>query len=223
MYYRDCIWRNCYYHFSKRGVVCCMEILSPPMIESIDINSALAASQFSKTFDQYLAAYYSQKYEDLIIMCIGTDRSTGDSLGPLIGYKLKKLLKRYHGVFIYGTLDNPVHAKNLKETIGLVYSTHSKPFIVAIDACLGKLERVGFVNIGHGPLRPGAGVNKELPSVGDIHITGIVNLSGFMEYIVLQNTRLHLVMKMADIITDGLQFSLWKYFKNISKEQSNFQ
>ncbi len=26
---------------------------------------------------------------DIVILCIGTDRSTGDSLGPLVGYKLK--------------------------------------------------------------------------------------------------------------------------------------
>ena len=55
-----------------------------------------------------------------------------------------------------------------------------------------------------GPVKPGAGVNKELPAVGDIHITGIVNVSGFMEYFVLQNTRLHLVMKMAKTIANGI-------------------
>ena len=27
--------------------------------------------------------------EGVIFLCIGTDRSTGDSLGPLIGHKLK--------------------------------------------------------------------------------------------------------------------------------------
>jgi len=43
-------------------------------------------------------------------------------------------------------------------------------------------------------------VNKDLPPVGDIHMTGIVNVGGFMEYFVLQNTRLNLVVKMADII-----------------------
>ncbi len=28
--------------------------------------------------------------QEIIILCIGSDRSTGDSLGPLIGYKLKE-------------------------------------------------------------------------------------------------------------------------------------
>ena len=50
------------------------------------------------------------------------------------------------------------------------------------------------------PSKPGAAMNKKLPAVGDLHIHGIVNLNGFMEFFVLQNTRLSLVMKMADVI-----------------------
>ena len=30
----------------------------------------------------------------VVILCIGTDRSTGDSLGPLIGYKLKEMQQK---------------------------------------------------------------------------------------------------------------------------------
>ena len=40
--------------------------------------------------------------------------------------------------------------------------------------------------------------------MGDIHITGIVNVSGYMEFFVLQNTRLNLVMKMAKKIAAGI-------------------
>lgn len=89
-----------------------------------------------------------------------------------------------------------------------------KPFIIAIDACLGKPERVGMISIGKGALRPGAGVNKSLPPIGHIHIAGIVNISGFMEYLILQNTRLNLVMRMADIISSGIHFNIWKYVKD---------
>ena len=48
-------------------------------------------------------------------------------------------------------------------------------------------------------------MNKNLPEVGEVHITGIVNVAGFMEYFVLQNTRLSIVMKMADIISRSIQ------------------
>ena len=36
--------------------------------------------------------------EKVLFLCIGTDRSTGDSLGPLIGHQLyRKGLRLYHG------------------------------------------------------------------------------------------------------------------------------
>lgn len=53
---------------------------------------------------------------DIIILCIGTDRATGDCLGPIVGYKLKKMF--LDNVTVYGTLSQPVHAKkNIEETI----------------------------------------------------------------------------------------------------------
>jgi putative sporulation protein YyaC len=142
----------------------------------------------------------------LVIVCVGTDRSTGDSLGPLVGSKLR----RYHlsGCHLYGTLDQPVHAMNLADTLQEIESRYRNPFIIAIDACLGQLSSVGCIQVANGPLKPGAGVNKDLPSIGDMHVTGIVNVGGFMEYFVLQNTRLSLVMNMADIIARSFFISL---------------
>jgi putative sporulation protein YyaC len=138
----------------------------------------------------------------LVIVCIGTDRSTGDSLGPLVGTKLKeKDTAMFH---VYGTLDEPVHAVNLEENMEKIKQNHYQPFIIGIDACLGRLNSVGMVTLGDGPVKPGAGVKKQLDPVGHIHLTGIVNVSGFMEYFVLQNTRLNLVMKMSKVIADSL-------------------
>jgi putative sporulation protein YyaC len=90
------------------------------------------------------------------------------------------------------------------------------PLIVAVDACLGKCESVGFLTIGEGPVYPGAGLCKNLPSVGHISITGIVNIANGMEFSVLQNTRLHLVMLMADVIHDGILIGL----KHLKKKDS---
>jgi putative sporulation protein YyaC len=149
----------------------------------------------------------------IVILCIGTDRSTGDALGPLTGSRLRAL----HGYpHVFGTLDEPVHATNLPEALREIAATFADPYIVAVDACLGRLESVGCVSIGRGPLRPGAAVNKELPPVGDTCITGIVNVGGFMEHLVLQSTRLNLVVKMADAIAFGLASGLEEIEKGIS-------
>lgn len=142
---------------------------------------------------------------DLIVVCIGTDRSTGDSLGPLIGTKLSEFSQDLFK--IYGTLDHPVHAINLVETINHIQNNYENPYILAIDACLGDMKNVGAVTLNGGSLKPGAAVQKSLPSVGHSHITGIVNVGGFMEFFVLQNTRLSVVVKMADKISRSIQFA----------------
>ena len=139
------------------------------------------------------------------ILCIGTDRATGDALGPLVGTRLQSVPGLIFPV--YGTLEQPVHASNLGDFI------RSHPRIrsarcLAIDASLGKPEAVGAVTLGVGAIRPGAGVNKELPAIGQYYVTGTVNIGGFMDYYVLQNTRLSLVMRMADVIADALRVSL---------------
>lgn len=136
--------------------------------------------------------------KDIVVACIGTDRSTGDSLGPLVGSMLEDM-----GLSnVFGTLDNPIHALNLEDVLSGVYANVDKPFVIAVDAALGKSESIGDIIIKANGLLPGTGVGKNLPLVGDIGIVGVVNVGGFMEYFVLQNTRLSLVMKMAKRITE---------------------
>lgn len=139
---------------------------------------------------------------DVVVLCIGTDRSTGDSLGPLVGTRLNQL--NYGGFDVFGTLEQPVHAVNLVSVVEHINAKYHNPVIIAVDACLGKLERVGYINVKPGLLYPGIALQKSLPAVGDLHISGIVNVGGFLEHLVLQNTRLNLVVKMADVIAQGL-------------------
>lgn len=152
----------------------------------------------------------------VIILCIGTDRSTGDSLGPLIGNKLKSVVK--NTFILYGTLEYPVHAKNLSKVLTEIKEKYTNPYIIAIDACLGSIQNIGNIIIEDKPLSPGAAMNKNLPKVGDLSITGIVNISGALEFMVLQNTRLYTVMHIADVISRGIYHSMLKTVgsKNIS-------
>lgn len=139
--------------------------------------------------------------EQIVILCIGTDRATGDCLGPLVGEHLKGLLP---DVPIYGTLAQPVHALNLQETIETIYHKFSQPFIIAVDASLGVPEHIGYATLSHRPLLPGKGVNKKLPAMGNLSITGIVNVAGFPNSVLLQSTRLYTVMTLADCISNAI-------------------
>ena len=177
----------------------------------INVNQASAFGGLTDALYKILCKGLNNGYKSIVFVCIGTDRSTGDSLGPLIGYKINNLKQK--NVFVHGNLENPVHAKNLDEVMSNIFGTYEKPFIVAVDACLGKMDHVGYITIGEGSIKPGSGVNKNLTAVGDMYITGIVNFGGFMDFLVLQNTRLHIVMKMADLISTGIRYVMWKIEK----------
>jgi len=53
-------------------------------------------------------------------------------------------------------------------------------------------------------------VGKDLPPVGDISVSGIVAFGGFAPYMVLQNTSLGLVYKMAEITSNAIKYVLYK-------------
>ncbi len=171
-------------------------------------NDKLSAYHLSTRLCELLAEKCGPKTK-LVVLCIGTDRVTGDSLGPLIGYKLsQKFLPLFT---IYGTLDTPVHALNLADTIAEIKKKHPDNCIIAIDASLGTREHLGCVTLKNGSIQPGAGVRKKLTTVGDISITGIVNACSILDHVALQTTRLSTVMNLADCICLGLQLTNYRH------------
>lgn len=146
-----------------------------------------------------------EEWKELVFLCIGSDRITGDCLGPLIGHQLCH--SSDYPYTVYGTLEHPVHALNLTDILSDIQYNHPSALVIAIDASLGSSAHQGCVCIGRGPILPGAGVCKKLPAVGDIFITGIVNLSGASAHLLLSCTRLCDVMQMADAICQGILLS----------------
>ncbi|WP_313786830.1 spore protease YyaC [Paenibacillus larvae] len=112
-----------------------------------------------------------------VFVCIGTDRSTGDALGPLVGTYLEE-----HGYpFVIGTLAYPCDASNIHHRLNEV-PYPSK--VIAIDACLGRTASVGLYQVSNQPLLPGKSLGKDLPCVGDFTIAAIVNSEGPRQYAV---------------------------------------
>lgn len=154
---------------------------------------------------KHLITVKRKKDQPILLLCIGTDRATGDCLGPLIGYKLKNMVP---DAKVLGNLTFPVHAKNLSDTLYSIEQEEETPFVIAIDACLGSPEHVGNITLSPIGVKPGEGVEKELPVVGDISITGIVNECTSSNSMILQSTRLNIVMQLADIIADSVAAAL---------------
>ncbi|MEG1285243.1 MAG: spore protease YyaC [Romboutsia sp.] len=139
--------------------------------------------------------------ENTIVVCIGTDRAIGDALGPLVGTMLKNSDFKYP---VYGTLDNPIHALNIYESIDSIKKTHSKGNFLAIDACLGSKNSIGNIQVREGPILPGKGVGKKLPQIGNYSIVGIVDKIDENNKFSFNNVRLSFILELAETIALSL-------------------
>lgn len=139
--------------------------------------------------------------EQLTFVCIGTDRSTGDSLGPLVGTMLEE--RGFERVI--GTLREPCDADRLPLLADRFASEAAEGrTLVAIDACLGRPESVGAYLVSSGPLVPAQSVGRTFPPIGAYSIAAIVNANGPKPYWTLQTTSLYQVIGMAQDIADTL-------------------
>jgi putative sporulation protein YyaC len=141
------------------------------------------------------------KPDTVAFVCIGTDRSTGDSLGPLVGSGLKEV----GYPFVIGTLEAPCDASNLVERLKEI---PQGCVVIAIDACLGQKLSVGLYQVSNQPLAPGKSVGKVLPRVGDFTIAAIVNADGPKQYAILQTTSLYSVLNMAREVTRAVSYAI---------------
>ncbi|WP_027964571.1 spore protease YyaC [Halalkalibacillus halophilus] len=144
------------------------------------------------------------KDRPIVVVCIGSDRSTGDSFGPLIGTNIQK--RKPAKLKVYGTLEHPVHALNLQETTDHIYASYDNPYVIAIDAALGSVSKLQTIDVGEGSLSPGTALKKEIDPIGDLYLKGYVNALGLMPLQVLQCTRLYEVMEMSDCVSRSLLY-----------------
>ena len=137
-----------------------------------------------------------------VVLCIGSDLAVGDALGPITGTLLKRK-KEFQG-FVYGTLNAPVTAKEVKYINNFLRKTHPYSKIIAVDAAVGEDTDVGLIKVTNGALRPGSGANKRLGKVGDVSVLGIVAKKSAFSYSVLNLTRLNLVYSMAEAVAGAI-------------------
>ncbi len=138
-----------------------------------------------------------------VILCIGSDLSVGDSLGPVTGTKLKQSLAGLN-CYVYGTLARPITAHEVKYMNEFLKSTHPDSPVIAIDAAVGNAGDIGLIKIARRALRPGSGANKKLNKVGDVSVMGIIAEQSVFNYSLFSATRLNVIYKMADIIAEGV-------------------
>jgi putative sporulation protein YyaC len=145
----------------------------------------------------------NKNYDSIAVICIGSDRLIGDCYGPLTGHMLSCC--ELPGLQIYGTLAKPVHALSIAETLANIDIENT--LCIAVDCSVGESNHVGYVGVSYEPVKPGSGVGKKLPDVGDISITGIVASGGISSYINLQNAPLGMIYGVAEKTCKAIEYS----------------
>lgn len=138
-----------------------------------------------------------------VILCIGSDLSVGDSLGPITGTRLKEKLSGLN-CYIYGTLSKPITAHEVKYMNEFLVKTHPNCPVIAVDAAVGTAGDIGLIKVAKRGIKPGSGANKKLSKVGDVSLMGIIAERSVFNYSLFSATRLNVVYKMAEIIADGV-------------------
>lgn len=137
-----------------------------------------------------------------VFVCIGSDLVLGDSLGPLVGTFIKD---KNINAYVYGTLNFPITAKEIGCIRTHIRQLHPNSPIIAIDAAVGEQDDIGLLKVVNGGIKPGLGVDKKLGTVGDLSIIGVVAGKSVQNYNLFNLTRLNLIYKMANVISNGIE------------------
>ncbi len=129
-----------------------------------------------------------------MIICIGTDKCIGDSLGPFVGTFLQDKSYPYD---VFGTIESPIHALNIKSKLEQIQNSHPNNTIIAIDACLGDKKSIGEIHFRPHPIYPGKGVGKNLPKIGNASFIAIVESANNTESYISSSIRLDFIIKLA--------------------------
>lgn len=199
-----------YNKLAADGVTMATDRLLRSVLQGKKDKMAGAGTRSSENSDSFDPSFFdTDEAAPPVIVCVGSDLAIGDSLGPVTGSLLKY---KTQGVncFLYGTLAAPVTAKEIKYLRSFLKKTHPKSQILAIDAAVGEKGDIGVIRVTDSPLFPGAGANKQLGSLGDVSILGIVAEKSVTNYGILNTTRLNLVYTMSEIISEGVSTLLWE-------------
>ena len=142
------------------------------------------------------------KNSQSVYMCIGTEKVFSDSLGPRVGTLLNQNMNS--AAFVYGLREQNITADNLLYCYNFIKALHPESKIVIIDAAVGAPEQIGKIQISDGGITPGAATNKNLPSVGDVSIVGIVADKSMMDFYTLNSAKDRLVSQVAQFIVDAI-------------------
>lgn len=146
------------------------------------------------------AAADPEQPRQIVVVCFGTMAIAGDSLGPMAGSILKKMRLP---AFVYGTEENTVNGKNMKEWLAFITSVHKGALFIAVDASLGGKDRVGELIVRDDGVCPAA-IKGKRARFGDIGVLAVVAENKSDALMQLMSVSPLYVAKLADKVADLL-------------------
>lgn len=125
---------------------------------------------------------------------IGTNKNVLDKLGPMVGSMLKE-----KGHEVYGTIEKPMHALTIPKHADEI---NSNECVIAIDICDAPNRALYSIHFQQKPIRPGAGIGKELPAIGHFSIIAVVDK---FDVLINNKEKSHHTIKMANNIVDTIE------------------
>ena len=114
---------------------------------------------------------------DYTFVCIGTNRIISDSFGPRVGKKLKQVFYKNENINVYGTMENPIHLKNVEY---FLKKMENKNQIILIDSAIGRKEDIGNTYINRGGMEIGKAFNHSIYIPANINIKTVIGAKEYM-------------------------------------------
>lgn len=142
------------------------------------------------------------KYDlDFIVLCVGSSKCIGDSLGCVVGSLLKYKYKIPN--FCYGDFECNVSGANIEHYLDIINKYHFDKKVVVIDSVVGSSVDVGSVNVRYGGIMPRSAIDNSYDVVGDVAITGVVSC-GLNVGAELLSVKHCDIMEMAEMIAGAI-------------------
>ncbi len=130
-----------------------------------------------------------------VILCVGSDKIPGDSIGPMVG----EFLKNSFNVrcFVYGALGLSVNGTNLKKYLDILTAAHADSVVIAVDACLSAGEIADEVLVKGGGVNPKKAGTDLVYRTGDEGVLGVLPTGGLNPLSALMSVSIDKVEKIA--------------------------
>lgn len=140
----------------------------------------------------------------ITFLCIGTDRVTGDSLGPIVGSNIQKFIdsKKISNIEVIGNLEKNLNNTNIEE-----YTEKLEDIIIVIDSAISNTYDIGQIIIDEKNIKAREALDNGKDINSNINIKCIVAKNfenDETNFLMLQNVKLGIVLNLAEKVSKSL-------------------